>query len=180
MKIKMLVVPIVYDCEATDTIAGNQQERSCPVDKRNCVSLYTDGSCYGNPGPGGYAAILKKGRFYREIVGSVEYGSNNRMELMAVIEGLSALRPRSHVTVYSDSQYIVDAVCEGRLATWQSNGWRRIRTLTPVQNSDLWKVLVSIIKEKDLEVKFQKLKAHKGHKFNNRVDFLARQAAKAA
>ena len=178
MKIKMLVVPIMYDCVVTDMVAGNRQERRCSME--NYVSLYTDGSCDGNPGPGGYAAILRKGRFYKEVVGSVPHGSNNRMELLAVIKGLSAVKSHSNVTVFSDSQYIVSAVNEGRLAEWQSNGWRRIRTLTPVQNSDLWKVLVSIVKEKNLEVNFQKLKAHKGHKLNNRADYLARQAAKAA
>ena len=150
------------------------------MDRQKRISVYTDGSCNGNPGPGGYAAILKKGRFYREIVGSVPHGSNNRMELEAVIMGLEAVEPGSHVTVFSDSQYVVNAVNEGRLAEWQTNGWRRIRTLTPIRNADLWMVLVSIIKEKELEVNFQKLRAHKGHKLNSRADFLARQAAKAA
>ena len=150
------------------------------MDRRNQVSLYTDGSCNGNPGPGGYAAILKKGRYYKEVVGSVPHGSNNRMELLAVIKGLSAVKSHSNVTVFSDSQYIVSAVNEGRLAEWQTNGWRRIRTLAPVKNADLWKVLLSIISDRKLEVKFQKLSAHKGHKLNNRADFLARQAAKAA
>ncbi len=147
---------------------------------KSIVSLYTDGSCDGNPGPGGYAAILKKGRFYKEVVGSVPHGSNNRMELLAVIKGLSAVKSHSNVTVFSDSQYIVSAVNEGRLAEWQTNGWRRIRTLAPVKNADLWKVLLSIISDRKLEVKFQKLSAHKGHKLNDRADFLARQAAKAA
>ncbi len=150
------------------------------MDRKNQVSLYTDGSCDGNPGPGGWAAILRKGRFYKEIVGSVPHGSNNRMELEAVIRGLEAVKRGSHVTVYSDSQYIVDAVNEGRLAAWRTNGWMRIRTLTPVKNADLWKVLLSIISDRKLEVRFQKLSAHKGHKLNNRADYLARQAAKAA
>ena len=150
------------------------------MDRRNMVSLYTDGSCNGNPGPGGFAAIMTKGRFYKEIVGNVPHGSNNRMELEAVIRGLEAVKLGSHVTVYSDSQYIVNAVNEGRLATWQSNGWRRIRTLTPVQNADLWKRLLSIMTERKLEVKFCKLSAHTGHKLNDRADYLARQAAKAA
>ena len=149
------------------------------MDRRSYVSVYTDGSCNGNPGPGGYAAILKKGRFYKEIAGSVPLASNNRMELLAVIKGLSEVKPNSNVTVFSDSQYLVSAVNEGRLDIWQSNGWRRIRTLTPVQNSDLWRGLISIVRERKLEVKFQKLSAHKGHKLNNRADFLARQAAKA-
>ena len=144
------------------------------------VSVYTDGSCNGNPGPGGYAAILKKGRWQKEIVGSTPHSSNNRMELQAVIAGLSAVRPGSHVTVYSDSQYVVDAVNAGRVELWQNNGWHRIRTLEPVKNRDLWRYYLSIVKERKLEVKFQKLTAHRGHKLNERADFLARQAAKTA
>ena len=144
------------------------------------VSVYTDGSCNGNPGPGGWAAILKKGRWQREIVGNTPHGSNNRMELQAVIAGLSAVRPGSSVTVYSDSQYVVDAINDGRMKLWQNNGWRRIRTLEPVRNADLWRYYLSIVQERKLEVKFQKLTAHRGHKLNERADFLARQAAKTA
>ncbi len=110
------------------------------MDRRNQVSLYTDGSCDGNPGPGGYAAILKKGRFYREITGSVPHGSNNRMELLAVIKGLAEVKQSSTVTVFTDSAYVESAVNEGRLSQWQNNGWRRIRTLEPVKNADLWVV----------------------------------------
>ena len=123
---------------------------------------------------------MTKGRFYKEIVGSVPHGSNNRMELEAVIRGLEAVKLGSHVTVFSDSQYVVSAVNEGRLAAWQINGWRRIRSMAPVRNADLWKVFLSIVTERKLEVKFRKLSAHTGHKFNNRADYLARQAAKAA
>ena len=147
----------------------------------NYVSVYTDGSCNGNPGPAGYAAIIKKGgRYYREIVGREPYSTNNRMELTAVIKGLSIVKPYSNVTVYSDSQYVVAAVTEGRLEQWQKNGWRRIRTQEPVKNKDLWRDYLSIVKERNLEVKFQKIAAHSGHRINERVDFLARQAAKAA
>ena len=147
---------------------------------RRPVSVYTDGSCDGNPGPGGYAAILKCGRFYREIVGSVpNTTTNNRMELTAVIKGLSEVRPNSKVTVYTDSQYIEDAFNSGRVEQWRNNGWRRIRTGTEVKNKDGFSILLDTIKERKLEVKFQKLTAHKGHKLNNRADFLARQAAKA-
>ena len=143
--------------------------------------VYTDGSCNGNPGPGGYAAIIKKGnRYYREIVGKISSSSNNRMELIAVIKGLSGVRPNSKVIVYSDSQYIVAALNEGRLDEWKSNGWQRIRTGKPVKNRDLWEVLCKTIKQRNLEVSFQKIAAHKGNYFNERVDFLARQAAKAA
>ena len=147
----------------------------------NYVSIYTDGSCNGNPGPAGYAAIIKKGgHYYREIVGREPYSTNNRMELTAVIKGLSIVKPNSNVTVYSDSQYVVAAVNEGRLGQWQKNGWRRIRTGEPVQNRDQWMVLCKTIKQRNLKVKFQKIAAHKGHHLNERVDFLARQAAKTA
>ena len=144
------------------------------------VSLYTDGSCNGNPGPGGYAAILKKGKFQKEIVGSVPHSSNNRMELTAVIKGLSKVKPNSRVVVVSDSQYVCDAVNEGRVVIWQDNGWRRIRTLEPVRNADLWRYYLRVVKERKLDVQFQKITAHKGHYFNERADFLARQAAKFA
>ena len=144
------------------------------------VALYTDGSCNGNPGPGGYAAILKKGKFQKEIVGSVPHSSNNRMELMAVIKGLSKVKPNSKVTVFSDSQYVVNAINEGRVMTWQDNGWRRIRTMEPVKNADLWEYYLKVVKERKLDVQFQKIAAHRGHYFNERADFLAHQAAKLA
>ena len=87
----------------------------------------------------GYAAILMKGRWKKEIVGSITHSTNNRMELQAVISGLLAIKSGSHVTVFSDSKYVVDAVNSGRLIEWQANGWRRIRTMEPVKNSDLWR-----------------------------------------
>ena len=148
---------------------------------RRPVSVFTDGSCNGNPGPGGYAAILKCGRFYREIVGSVpDTTTNNKMELAAVIKGLSEVKPNSRVTVYTDSQYIEQAFSSGRVEQWRENGWRRIRTGKEVINKDGFSILLDTIKERKLEVTFQKLTAHKGHKLNNRADFLARQAAKSA
>ncbi len=151
------------------------------MDRRSrYVSVYTDGSCNGNPGPGGIAVIMKKGRWYKEIVSSIPYSSNNRCELQAVIAGLTAVKPGSHVKVFSDSQYVVDAVNQGRLSQWQGNGWKRIRTLEPVRNADLWRNYLSIVKNRHLDVKFQKIAAHSGHRINERVDFLARQAARIA
>ena len=146
---------------------------------RRPASVYTDGSCNGNPGPGGYAAILKCGRFYREIVGSVQHSTNNRMELTAIIRGLSEVKPNSKVVVYTDSQYVEQAFNSGRVEQWQANGWRRIRTGAEVKNRDAFSMLLDTIRDRKLEVKFQKLAAHKGHKLNCRADFLARQAAKA-
>ena len=151
------------------------------MNRRSHVFVYTDGSCNGNPGPGGYAAILKCGKFYREVVGSVpKTTTNNRMELMAVIRGLSEVKPNSEVTVFTDSKYIEEAFNSGRVEQWQNNGWRRIRTGTEVVNKDAFSILLSMIKERKLEVKFQKLAAHKGNKLNSRADFLARQATKSA
>lgn len=148
---------------------------------RRPVSVYTDGSCDGNPGPGGYAAILKCGRFYREIVGSVpNTTTNNRMELTAVIRGLSEVKPNSKVVVYTDSQYVEQAFNSGRIEQWRNNGWCRIRTGTEVKNKDGFSILLDTIKERKLEVKFEKLTAHRGHKLNERADYLARQAAKTA
>ena len=149
------------------------------MNKRSHISVFTDGSCNGNPGPGGYAAILKCGRFHKEIVGSVPHSSNNRMELTAVIRGLSEVKPNSNVTVYTDSGYVERAVNEGRLSQWQNNGWRRIRTLEPVKNADLWRYYLSIVKKNNPDVKFHKITAHSGHRINEHVDFLARQAAKS-
>ncbi len=146
---------------------------------KDSVSVYTDGSCYGNPGPGAYAAIIKKGRFYKEIVGSVPHSTNNRMELMSVIKGLAEVKPHSTVTVFTDSLYVEQAFNSGRIIQWQNNGWRRLRTGEELMNKDLFSVLLQTIVDKKLEVKFQKLEAHKGHRFNTRVDFLARQAAKS-
>ena len=144
------------------------------------VSIYTDGSCDGNPGSGGFAVILKANRVYREIVGKVPHSTNNRMELEAVIRGLSEVKPNSNVTVFCDSQYVVGAVNEGRLQQWQENGWRRIRTGEPVRNADQLVVLSKTIKDGNLSVRFVKIAAHRGHYFNNRADYLAKKAAQSA
>lgn len=150
------------------------------MNRRSHVFVYTDGSCNGNPGPGGYAAILKCGKFYREVVGSVPASTtNNRMELAAVIKGLSEVKQQSKVTVFTDSQYVEQAFNSGRVTKWQENGWRRIRTGAEVVNKDAFSILLSIIKDRKLEVKFQKLPGHSGHKLNDRADFLARRAARS-
>ena len=145
--------------------------------KENRVLVYTDGSCFGNPGKGGYAAIVRSGDAQWTITGSVPFSTNNRMELTAVIEGLSSVACGSAVTVLTDSQYVEKAVNDGYLDIWRQNGWRRIRTGDPVKNADKWLVLANTIRNKDLHVIFVKLKAHKTNAFNNHVDLLARQAA---
>lgn len=148
-----------------------------PINKH--VSLFTDGSCNPNPGKGGWAAIILDGRHHTEISGTVPHGSNNRMELAAVVNGLARLPPNSSVKVFTDSAYVEKAINEGRLDKWAKNGWKRIRTGEPVKNRDLWMVLSDVIDKKHLTVSFTKVAAHKSSYFNNRADLLARQAAKA-
>ena len=144
------------------------------------VSIYTDGSCKPNPGVGGYCAIIRTRGRNRIITGHVRNSSVNKMELKAVIEGLSAITPGSAVTVFTDSQYVEDAFNKGRLKQWQENGWKRIRTGQPVQNKDQWMVLSDLIQNRNLDVQFVKLKAHKANIFNNCADLLAKQAAQSA
>ncbi|MBQ7362856.1 MAG: ribonuclease HI [Clostridia bacterium] len=133
------------------------------------VSLYTDGACRGNPGPGGWGAILVYGAHERELSGGERETTNNRMELMAAISGLGALKERCSVTLYSDSKYIVDAYLEGWVDGWRAKGWRRGRE--PLKNPDLWERLVALTDYH--EVKFVWVKGHNGHSYNERCDALA-------
>ena len=108
------------------------------------VCLYTDGACRGNPGPGGYGAILVYGRHEREISGGEPETTNNRMELMAAIAGLEALKEPCAVTLYSDSKYLTDAFLLGWVESWREAGWRRGRD--ELKNPDLWERLYSLTK----------------------------------
>ena len=133
------------------------------------VSLYTDGACRGNPGRGGWGAILVYGEHERELSGGEAVTTNNRMELIGAIEGLSALKEPCRVTLYSDSKYLTDAFNEGWVDSWQSHGWRRGRA--ELKNPDLWQRLYALTKEH--EVKFIWVKGHAGHAYNERCDALA-------
>lgn len=134
------------------------------------VTLYTDGACSGNPGKGGYAAILIYKGLEKEIVGGEEITTNNRMELAAVINGLEALKEPCIVDVYSDSQYVVGAMNEGWLDGWRKNGWKTAAK-KPVKNPDLWQKLYELtLKHK---VTFIKVKGHADNRYNNRCDQLA-------
>jgi ribonuclease HI len=134
------------------------------------VSLYTDGACSGNPGPGGWAALLESGSHRRELSGGEAATTNNRMELRAVIEGLEALRQPSKVAVYTDSAYIANAFAQGWVKNWQRNGWRTAGK-QPVKNRDLWERLIELTKQHD--VRFIKVKGHADDERNNLVDRLA-------
>ena len=144
----------------------------------NKVTIYTDGSCLGNPGPGGFAIIwLMEGEEPQDYSNGSYYTTNNRMELMAVVMSLEALKGATFdVDIYTDSKYVADAVNKGWLETWAKNGWLNA-SHKPVKNMDLWMGLFVAMKSHN--VKFHWLKGHNNNKFNERCDKLARQAAAA-
>ena len=133
------------------------------------VSIYTDGACGGNPGRGGWGAILVYGKYEKELSGGERETTNNRMELTAAIEGLSALREPCKVTLYSDSKYVVDAFLLGWVESWRAAGWRRGKD--KLKNPDLWEKLYSLTEIH--QVDFIWVKGHAGHDYNERCDILA-------
>ena len=138
------------------------------------VEIFTDGACSGNPGPGGYGVILRYKGVSKELSGGEEQTTNNRMELTAVITGLSALKEPCAVTLYSDSKYIIDAIQKGWAKKWRANGWMR-NAKDPALNPDLWEKLLDLLEKH--EVTFVWVKGHAGHPENERCDELARAAA---
>ena len=138
------------------------------------VSLYTDGACIGNPGPGGYGVVLLSGGQCKELSGGYRLTTNNRMEMMAVIVGLEALKAECKVTLYSDSKYVLDALSKGWAARWRANGWLRNRRERAV-NPDLWERLLALCEGHD--VTFCWVKGHSGDPYNERCDRLAKEVA---
>lgn len=137
------------------------------------VEIYTDGACSGNPGPGGWGAILMHQEREKEISGFDEYTTNQRMELQAAIEALKALKFPCRVRLYSDSAYLVNAFHEKWIDKWQSNGWLNFKK-EPIENQDLWKQLVELTRTHDVE--WIKVEGHTDNQFNNRCDRLAKEA----
>ena len=133
------------------------------------VTIYTDGACSGNPGPGGWAAILMSGGHSKEISGGERSTTNNRMELMAVTPALELLKRPCIVTVYTDSQYIEKAINQGWLASWKKKGWRRREG--ELKNAELWMELDGLLERHS--VFFKWVKGHADNEFNNRCDQLA-------
>jgi ribonuclease HI len=133
------------------------------------VNLYTDGACRGNPGPGGWGAILTYGKYEKEMSGGERETTNNRMELMAAIMGLRALKESCRVTLYSDSKYLTDAFLLGWVDSWRQKGWKRGKE--ELKNVDLWEELYSLVEKH--EVDFVWIKGHNGHPYNERCDALA-------
>lgn len=134
------------------------------------INIYTDGACSGNPGAGGWGAILKYGSAEKEISGSEDCTTNNRMELTAVIQALRALREPCEVVLTTDSQYVVNGITKGWAESWKKNGWRKSNR-QPALNSDLWDDLLSLCRVHN--VKFVWIKGHNGHIENERCDYLA-------
>ena len=142
-------------------------------DKRKSVNIYTDGACSGNPGPGGWAAILEFGPHRKELSGYMALTTNNRMELFAAISGLGALKEPCRVKLYSDSNYLVQAFNDHWIDKWQKNGFKT-STGGKVENQDLWFILSAQTRKHQVE--FIKVKGHADHPENNRCDELAREA----
>ena len=142
-------------------------------ENRKTVNIYTDGACSGNPGPGGWAAILEFGMHRKELSGFMAGTTNNRMELFAAISGLGALKEPCNVNLYSDSNYLVQAFNEHWIDNWKKNGWKTSGG-GKVENQDLWFILSAQTKKHN--VRFIKVKGHADHPENNRCDELARAA----
>ncbi|MCB2061694.1 MAG: ribonuclease HI [Novosphingobium sp.] len=137
------------------------------------VDIFTDGACKGNPGPGGWGAILRMGRHEKELSGSDPSTTNNRMELTAAIRGLGALIESCEVTLYTDSRYVIDGITKW-VDGWKRNGWINA-SKQPVRNADLWHDLIEVAQRHEID--WQWVKGHDGHPENERVDKLASDAA---
>ncbi|HEY1614502.1 MAG TPA: ribonuclease HI [Rhizomicrobium sp.] len=136
------------------------------------IDIFTDGACSGNPGPGGWGAILRSGAHEKELCGGEAATTNNRMELTAVIRALDALKKASDVTVHTDSRYVMDGLTKW-LPKWKKNGWRTADK-SPVKNDDLWRELDTAVQKHRVEWKW--VAGHSGHPENERADALARGA----
>ena len=134
------------------------------------VTLYTDGACSGNPGPGGWGAILEYQGTEKELSGGEESTTNNRMELTAVIAGLSALKEPCIVELYSDSKYVIDGLSKGWAESWQKNGWKKADK-KPALNADLWEALLALTCKH--QMRYHWVKGHADNPKNNRCDALA-------
>ena len=140
------------------------------------VTVFTDGACSGNPGPGGYCAILQYGEHRRELSGGFRRTTNNRMELTAVIKALEALKQPCSVTIFSDSEYVVNSITKGWARGWRAKGWRRSGKIVP--NWDLWDRLLELCARHQVE--FRWVQGHAGHAENEHCDQLAVLAASAS
>ena len=145
------------------------------INQNQKVAIYTDGACLGNPGPGGYGVVMLYGDHRKELSGGFRLTTNNRMEIFAVIAGLRALKTKCEVTIYSDSQYVVNAIMKGWVRRWKGNGWMRNKTERAV-NIDLWQLMLDLLANQN-KVDFVWVRGHAGNRENERCDQLAVSAA---
>jgi len=141
--------------------------------QQKTVTIYTDGACSGNPGPGGYGVVLLHNNHRKELSGGETQTTNNRMEMLAAIVGLEALNQPCQVALYSDSKYLVDAIQQGWAKRWQQNNWMRNKK-DPALNADLWERLLGLLSKHDVTSHW--VKGHAGNQENERCDTLARAA----
>ena len=139
------------------------------------ITIYTDGACSGNPGPGGWGAVLMSNENKKEITGSEPETTNNRMELMAAIKAIECLKSECEIDLYSDSAYLVNAFDKGWIYNWMKNGWKT-SDKSPVKNQDLWERLYDYSKKH--KISWKKVKGHADNEYNNLCDELAREAIK--
>jgi ribonuclease HI len=139
------------------------------------VEIYTDGACSGNPGPGGWGAVLIYGEHQREISGGESWTTNQRMELLAAIKALELLNQPCRVKLHSDSAYLINAFQQDWIGRWQANGWLTAKDKKPVENRDLWEALLEQARRH--RIQWIKVKGHSDDELNNRCDQLARAAA---
>ncbi len=143
----------------------------------NPIDIYTDGACKGNPGPGGWGVLLKSGATEKELFGGEPLTTNNRMELLAVIEALSALKRPCHVTLYLDSEYVRKGITEW-ISGWKARGWRTAAK-QPVKNVDLWQRLDAVVSGNGHVIQWRWVKGHAGDPGNERADALANRGVDA-
>ncbi len=139
------------------------------------IELFTDGACSGNPGPGGWGAVLRYGNVEKELSGGEAETTNNRMELSAVIAGLEALKEPCKVSLCTDSKYVADGVMQGWAKSWRAKGWRKADG-KPALNPDLWERLLDLLEIHEVEINW--IKGHNGHEENERCDKLAVEESK--
>ena len=154
---------------SADTIDGLEAETIKQVE------IFTDGACSGNPGAGGWGAVLRFGEHEKELSGGQAQTTNNRMELTAVIEALSALKEPCSVTLTTDSKYVSDGISKGWAASWKARGWKKADG-SPALNPDLWGELLALCERHVVEVLW--VKGHAGHPYNERCDALAQEEAR--
>lgn len=170
LRVASFAALVITDCIFDSNINTKNQHMLRLEIYMKRVTLYTDGACSGNPGPGGYGAILIYKGHEKEISGGEEMTTNNRMELMAAIAGLEALREPCIVDLYSDSKYLVDGISKGWAASWRSRGWIK-SDKKPALNPDLWERLLNLLETHKVTLHW--VKGHAENEYNNRCDKLA-------